>query len=157
MTETIKKPENPAKAFLRRYRACKIRAESLSREIDKSLENATNTAVKLKPVMVQSSGGAYDRMAEDVCRAADMRAELYKALADTNRALAEIMAAIDAVPDEMQKTVLVLRYVEGLDWLAIQEKIGYEDRNTFIIHGRALWAVNQYLKRLQENAVVKGL
>jgi hypothetical protein len=53
----------------------------------------------------------------------------------------------------MQKTVLMLRYVEGLDWISISEKISYEERQTFIIHGRALWTVRKWLESVQENAV----
>lgn len=141
----INKPGNPAKEYLRRYIACQIRAESIARVIRKSMEDATDIAVHLKPDVTQG-GGAYDRVAEDVCAAVDAEETLRNALRDAERVLAEVMEAISAVPDEMQKTVLVLRYVEGLEWMEIAERIHYEISNTYILHGRALWAVNKWME-----------
>ena len=154
MTDTIRKPDNPAKAFLRQYRARKIRMESLSREIEKARERALSVTVRPKEVNVQGSHAAFDTMAEAVCKAADASETLYAEYQECNRVLVQIMQAINAVQDEMQKTVLTLRYVEGLGWLDISEKIGYEISNTYILHGRALLAVKQWLlKSAQENAV----
>lgn len=149
----INKPENPAKAFLRGYRAGIMRAESLERAIDDAMERATSISVRLKPIMVQGGNGVYDHMAEDVCRAADATGVLIDELKKVKASLAEIMRAISSVPDEMQKTVLTMRYIEGLDWIAISERIHYEERQTFIFHGRGLIAVNKWLERVQENAV----
>jgi DNA-directed RNA polymerase specialized sigma subunit len=150
--------ENPAKRFLRGYRALLVRRDSLLREIERRRESATGTTVRLKEINVQS-GGASDRMAEDVARIVDDEASLGDALAEITKRLREILQAIESVPDEMQKTVLTLRYIEGLDWIAISEKINYEERMTFILHGKGLVGVNKWLekKTLQENAVVNGL
>lgn len=140
--------DNPAKRFLRGYRALLVRRDSLLREIERRRESATGTTVRLKEINVQS-GGAYDRMAEDVARIVDDEESLGDALAEIARKLKEILMAIESVPDEMQKTVLTLRYIEGLDWLPIAERIGYEISNTYIIHGRALVEVNKWLTEHQ--------
>ena len=121
-----------------------MRRDSLLREIERRRESATGTTVRLKEINVQS-GGAYDRMAEDVARIVDDEESLGDALQEIARKLKEILMAIESVPDEMQKTVLTLRYIEGLDWLPIAERIGYEISNTYIIHGRALVEVNKWL------------
>lgn len=136
--------DNPAKRFLRGYRALLVRRDSLAREIERRLESATGTTVRLKEISVQS-GGAYDRMAEDVARIVDAEGTLNEALKEIDKRLREILQAIESVPDEMQKTVLTLRYIEGLDWISIQGRIGYEERQTFVIHGRALVEVNKWL------------
>ena len=146
----IRKPDNPAKAFLRQYRARKIRMESLSREIEKARERALSVTVRPKEINVQGSHAAFDSMAEAVCKAADASETLYAEWQECNRVLVQIMEAISAVPDEMQKTVLTLRYVEGLDWLAIQDKIGYERTQTLVIHGRALWTVRKWMEARHE-------
>lgn len=138
--------DNPAKRFLRGYRALLVRRDSLIREIERRRESATGTTVRLKEINVQS-GGAYDRMAEDVARIVDDEESLGDALAEIARKLKEILQAIESVPDEMQKTVLTLRYIEGLDWLPIAERIGYEISNTYIIHGRALVEINKWLEK----------
>ena len=156
MENLIRKPENPAKTYLRRYRALVVQQESLQRSIDAAYDRAYSCTQRLKPIRVQGGGGAYDRMAEDVSRIADETEKLREAKAKVDAALADVLTAINAVQDEMQRTVLLLRYVEGLEWIAISERIHYEERQTFVIHGRGLWAVNQWLKA-QENAVVKML
>jgi DNA-directed RNA polymerase specialized sigma24 family protein len=142
--------DNPAKRFLRGYRALLVRRDSLLREIERRRESATGTTVRLKEINVQS-GGASDRMAEDVARIVDDEASLGDALAEIAKRLREILQAIESVPDEMQKTVLTLRYIEGLDWIAISEKVGYEERQTFVIHGRALVAVNKWMEERGNN------
>lgn len=142
-----RRPENPAKTYLKRYRALLIQRDSLQRSIDAAYERATSCTVRLKPINVSGGGGAYDRMAEDVARISDETAQLKAAKERTDRALSEIMSAIQAVPDEMQRTVLLLRYVEGLDWITISERIGYEISNTYILHGRALWSVRRWMDK----------
>lgn len=141
--------DNPAKRFLRGYRALLLRQESLLREIERRRESATGTTVRLKPIQVQGGSSAYDRMAEDVARIVDAEESSAETLMEINKKLKEILMAIESVPDEMQKTVLTLRYIEGLDWIAISEKIGYEIANTYIIHGRALIHVNKWLTEHQ--------
>ena len=142
----IHKQENPAKVFLKRYRALAIQRDSLQRSIDAAYDRAYSCTARLKPIHVQGGGNIYDRMAEDVARISD-ETEQFKAVKEqAETALAEILEAIQAVPDEMQKTVLLLRYVEGLGWLDISEKIGYEISNTYILHGRALWNVKKWME-----------
>ena len=59
----------------------------------------------------------------------------------------EIMDAIKSVPHDVQQTILIEKYVNGRTLQQIQSDIHYEKRNTIILHGRALWAVLQYMKR----------
>ena len=142
----IQKPENPAKTYLRRYRALVARQESLQRAINAAYDRAYSCTARLKPVTVTGGNGAFDRMAEDVARIADETEQLYAEKQKVNAALTEILRAIDAVPDEMQKTVLTLRYVEGMDWISVAEQIHYERTETLVFHGRALWNVNKWLE-----------
>ena len=146
MDNLIRKPENPAKTYLRRYRALVARQESIQRSINAAYDRAYSCTARLKPVTVTGGNGAFDRMAEDVAKIADETEQLREAKAKVNAALADVLRAIEAVPDEMQKTILTLRYVEGLDWISISEKIQYEERMTFILHGRALWNVRKWME-----------
>ena len=146
MDNLIRKPENPAKTYLRRYRALVARQESIQRSINAAYDRAYSCTARLKPVTVTGGNGAFDRMAEDVAKIADETEQLREAKAKVNAALADVLRAIEAVPDEMQKTILTLRYVEGLDWISISEKIGYEISNTYILHGRALWNVRRWME-----------
>ena len=151
------KYDNPAKRFLRGYRALLVRRESLLREVERMRESLTGITAPIKQDPVQTSG-AGDRMGATVASIIDAETALGGAVAEIDQRLRDILNAIDAVPDEMQKAVLTLRYIDGLDWISIAGKINYEERQTFVVHGRALVCVNEWLtKRAQENAVVNGL
>ena len=137
---------NPAKAFLTRYRALQGKCRALERAIREAMEDATDITVALKEICVQTSGGG-DRMANDVINALDATALLEQQRQEAARVMREIMEAIKSVPDDVQQTVLIEKYINGRTLADIQTDIHYEKRNTLIIHGRALWAVWQWMKR----------
>lgn len=138
--------QNPAKAYLMRYRALAQKCAALERAIRSAMENATNTTVALKEVCVQTSGGG-EMMANAVVSAIDATKVLEEQRQEATKTMTEIMAAIKAVPDDTQQTVLIEKYINGRTLQQIQTDIHYEKRNTIIIHGRALWEVWQYMKR----------
>ena len=138
--------KNPAKAYLMRYRNLQHKCAALERAIRSAMENATNTTVTLKEICVQTSGGG-DMMANAVVSALDATKMLEEQRQEAARIMCEIMDAIKSVPDEVQQTVLIEKYINGRTLQQIQEDIHYEKRNTIIIHGRALWEVWQYMKR----------
>lgn len=144
----IGKPDNPAKTFLSRYKYLCIQQESLQRSIQAAQDRALSCTVRLKLIHTQGGGGAYDKMAEDVAGKLDAEEQLEADLEVISKALAEIRAAINSLQSEAQKTVLTLRYIECLDWPDVQDKMGYERTQTYIIHGRALRNV---LKWMEEN------
>lgn len=144
---------NPAKAYLQRYRAARTRQQSLLRAVADLRESLTGTTQALRPDPVTGSGPT-DRMAAVVAEIADMEAAMADALAEVNQALRDTLSAIDAVPDETQRAVLTLRYVEGMDWLSIQARMNYERTQVFVIHGRALVAVNEWLS--SNDSIAKG-
>ena len=137
---------NPAKAYLMRYRGLKQKCAALERAIRTAFEDATNTTVALKEICVQTSGGG-EMMANSVISAVDATAFLDAQVKETQKVMREIMDAINSVPDETQQTVLIEHYINGRTLADIQADIHYEKRNTIIIHGRALWNVLQYMKK----------
>ena len=138
--------KNPAKAYLSRYRALKSKCNAIERAIREALEDATNTTVTLKEICVQTSGGG-DMMANAVVSALDATKMLEEQRQEAARIMCEIMDAIKSVPDDVQQTILIERYINGRLLQDIQKDIHYEKRNTIILHGRALWEVWQYMKR----------
>lgn len=142
----IEHRQNPAKAYLSRYRGLKVKCAALERAIRSAFEDATNTTVALKEICVQTSGGG-EMMANAVVNAMDATALLEDRRRECQTALREIMDAIESVPDEVQQAVLIEHYVNGKKLADIQTEICYEKRNTIIIHGRALWNVWQYMKK----------
>ena len=138
--------QNPAKAYLLRYRGLKSKCAALERAIRAAFEDATNTTVALKEVCVQTSGGG-EMMANAVISAVDATRFLDEQRQEAQKTMREIMEAINSVPDDIQQTVLIEKYINGRTLQQVQQDIHYEKRNTIIIHGRALWEVWQYMKR----------
>lgn len=142
-----RRPENPARAFLRRYRTMCVRQDALLRAIEDAHSRAMSCTVRLKAIHVAGGSGAYDRMAEDVARIVDAEDQLWAALQDVRSGLAEILEAISAVPDEAQKAMLTLRYIDGCAWPDIQERMHYERTQAYVIHGWALQAVRRWMEQ----------
>ena len=138
--------QNPAKAYLMRYRALQVKCAALERAIRAAMENATNTTVALKEICVKTSGGG-DMMANAVVSALDATKLLEDQRQEASKTMCEIMDAIKSVPDDVQQTVLIEKYINGRTLQQIQNDIHYEKRNTIIIHGRALWEVWQWMKK----------
>ena len=136
---------NPAKEYLKRYRWAVKRVDALRATIQDARERATGTTQRVKAVQVEGGKAAYDRMAEDVVYALEAEEQLGYELRELNGILHEVLEAIRAVEDEAQRTVLTLRYVNCMDWIGIQDAIGYERTQTLVIHGRALLEVNKWL------------
>lgn len=135
---------NPAKIYLQRYRAARARYASLCREINDLRDSLTGTTVQLKTDVVSGSG-ASDRMGATVAKIVDMESAISGEAAAVTEILNEVLAAIRSVQDETQRAVLTMRYIEGLDWIRISENIHYGERQTFVVHGRALVEVNRWL------------
>jgi DNA-directed RNA polymerase specialized sigma24 family protein len=141
----IRRKDNPAKVFLRRYIALSGRVDALSLAISQAMERALNTGISLKEVKVLSSPAEHDPMARDVVNAIDSCEVMYKYKAEAETALREILSAIDSLTDERQKEILTMRYIAGLPFREIQEKIHYEATQMYVIHGRALIGINRWL------------
>lgn len=138
-------PKNPAKAWLMRYRNLSLEAQAIERAIRRAMDQATNTTVALKEICVQTSGGG-DMMANAVITVVDATAILDERRKEALRVMGDIMAAIKSVPDDVQRVILIEKYINGRTLKDIQTEIHYEQRNTIILHGRALWAVWQWMK-----------
>ena len=143
----MKRQENPAKAFLRRYRAICGRLDALQGAIDDAMQRAMNTGITLKEIKVLSSPAEHDPMARDVCTAVDACEILYAEKDKARDALREILSAIDSLNDERQKELLTRRYVNGDGFEKIMEDMHYEKTQVFVIHGRALVEVNKWMQR----------
>lgn len=142
----MQEQRNQAKEFLSRYRHLVQQRESLLREIDMIRARATSTSVRIKDVNVMSSSKVNDQMAEDAAILADSTMALDALVTEIDHTLREIMVAIVSLDDEKQKTVLMLRYVEGLSWNDVQRRMAYEHTQVMVIHGRALVKVKEWLK-----------
>ena len=143
----MKRKDNPAKLFLRRYISLNGRVDALTRAINQAMERAFNTSISLKEIKVLSSPAEHDPMARDVCTVVDACEILYAEKEKAETALREILTAIDSLNDERQKELLTRRYVSGDGFIEIGEGMHYEKTQIYEIHGRALQGINDYLNR----------
>lgn len=150
----MKKQENPAKAFLRRYRALCGRVDALQRAIDEAMQRAMNTSITLKEIKVLSSPAEHDPMARDVATAVDACEILYAEKEKAQDALREILSAIDALMDERQKEIITRRYINGDEFNKICVDMHYEKTQVYVIHGRALVEVNKWLERRGKREII---
>lgn len=142
-----KRKENPAKTFLRQYKALSGRVDALQREIDRMLLQAQNKGVTLKEIKVLSSPAEHDPMAADVAAAVDASAVLIEEQKRLAATLQEILCAINSLDDDRQKELLTRRYVTGQQFLEISEAMSYGEATVYVIHGRALIGINEWLRK----------
>ena len=147
--ELQKERMHPAKAFLRQYRGLRLYADSLSEQLTGCRERATDISAKLRPVAVMGSGPS-DVIGEAAAQAADIEARLGTALLEVQEQLRRIIDAVDSVPDGLQKTILMRRYIQGESWDDICQAIGYEKTKAFEIHG---WALDSVLRWMTEAGI----
>lgn len=146
----MSRQENPAKVFLRRYKAISGRVDALQRAIDEALARATNTGITLKEIKVLSSPAEHDPMARDICSAVDACAILYQYKAEAETALREILAAIDSLKDERQKEVLTRRYINGEPFAKVAELAHFSEPVIYVLHGRALIEINHWIEKEEQ-------
>lgn len=143
--------ENPAKVFLRQYLAVSGRVQSLKMTIDRELAKAENISFSLKEIKVLSSPAEHDPMAANVCSAVDATVILQEEIDRANLILRDILISINSLNDERQKELLTRRYVQGQNFPDIQAAMHYEKTQMYVIHGRALLGINEWLSRRANN------
>lgn len=123
------------KEYLKQYQKHVRRIHRINSEI------AELRSMKISPSVVndgmphgsnQSDMSGYaaelDRMIRELIE------ERYKRI----KAYQEIVSSIKRLKSENEKDVLFYRYIRGLDWWEIAEKMRYGERHIYKIHGKAL-------------------
>ena len=50
----------------------------------------------------------------------------------------KVIRALDKIEDERQRLILNLRYLNGMKWIEIRQRMGYSNRYLFQLHDAAL-------------------
>lgn len=124
------------KAWLRRYRIREAEAERLREEIARIRAQAEGVAVQLSGL--PRGGGGKDRLQRAVELLDRRCAELAARIEAGQEARRQTEAAIDALPDERQRLLLRLRYIDGRTWEQIAVRMALDYRWVLRLHGRAL-------------------
>ena len=126
-----------AKEYLQQVRRLRIRMETLA-------DRAQAFRMKVEGIKAVTYDGdrvqtsTVNRTEEMVSRLVDLEARYANALAAYNDAVLEREQRIEAIEDDRQEAVLLLRYIMEMGWEDIAERLGYSYRNVTRLHGKAL-------------------
>lgn len=128
------------KEYLSRYR-------TLNNEINAKLEQKRQLyelATSAAPSTTRGSGGNIsDKVGRTVAKLLDLEREInadIDRLVDLRREIEEVIAG---VPDERLRTLLELRYINGLTFEGIGERLGLSTVQIWRLHKTALEAVQE--------------
>lgn len=123
-------------ARLKRYVALGREIEQLSGELGRWFDIATRTSPAYSATPHSGRGE------ERIQKAIEERDRVSRKLSETiNRMKRErliIENSIEVVEDPTQRTLLRLRYIDGLTWEEVAEKIGFSYQWTCTLHGIAV-------------------
>lgn len=131
-----------AKEYLGQYRSAMKEIERRREEIAQ-LEALAEYA---SPRSDRGGSGVSDRVGRLAAKLADERAALQREIEGLMELREEIKAVIGGVSDPTFRQLLMLRYINGFTFERIAEEMYYTYKWVFVLHGRALAAVEQERK-----------
>lgn len=129
--------ENEAKIkYLSRYIA-------LNRRIDRLLEEQSRwreKAMRITPVLspVPGGGGSGSPIERPMDKVLEIDVEINREIDELQIVRQEIRAALNQLEDENLKLLMEYRYIDGMTWEQIAEKMDYSRQWIFSLHGKAL-------------------
>lgn len=140
MVETIEEKREPSendlkKEYLRKYRTHVRRIHRINAEISEL------RSMKLSPSL-NNDGMPHGSSQSDLSGYAAELDSMVQELIDERycriKDYQEIVGRIKKLKSENEKDVLFYRYIRGMDWWEIAEKMKFSERQIFRIHGKAL-------------------
>ena len=111
--------------------------ENKQEEINRLHDLATRVTVSVENERVRTSG-SNDKMADIICCAVDLEAELTKDINDFVKLRGEIMREIDALENIDMIDLMYKRYFQCKKWELIAEELHMSYRNVIRLHEKAL-------------------
>lgn len=134
--EQIRAENERKKEYLRSYRVHVRRIHRMNAEI------AELRSMKLSPSMGAGDGMPHGPGQSDLSGYAAELDEMVQTLIDERsrriRSYKQIVRQIKKLRSENEKDVLFYRYITGLDWWEIADKMSFSERWIYKIHGKAL-------------------
>lgn len=114
ITQEMKQIEYNKREYLERYTLNKARMKALESDLEFWENYAENTAVKLKPIMVSSSGETSCRMEQGAVNAVEIRDKIKKELQQCARERTKVVDTISCVAVPHYRVVLEMIYLSGM-------------------------------------------
>lgn len=119
-------------------RRAKLRVQRREEEIAE-LECMITGCTSKADGMPKASGG--DKLSDQVGRLVELKEMLAQEITTFLDEREQAAAVISGIKNENFQDVLVYRYIVGLDWDGIAEKMHYDVRHVYRLHG---WALKAY-------------
>lgn len=123
------------KEHLRQYRAAEREEERLSQEIERWRSRSEKTTVECGRAFGRGDGRSLEHTVGEIDDLSRQLVSQREKLVSLRR---QIGIAIDAVPDERLQELLKLRYIEGMTWEKISERMNYSYMQVNRLHEKAL-------------------
>ena len=134
-------PENEQKIrYLSRYRRLNERIDRLLEEQSRWREKAMRITPVLSPV--PGGGGSGSPIERPMDKVLEIDAEINREIDELQTVQQEIRAALNQLEDENLELLMEYRYIDGLTWEQVAEKMHYSWRHTCRLHGEALAKIN---------------
>jgi len=126
-----------AKEFLMQYRAVHREIEDLDRRMSQlRLKYAAPSAIEYSD-MPKAHNTEYD-LSDYIVKMDEMTNYMISKYTRLRGIEVNIYMRVDRMSDQTERELLRWRYIDGLTWTQIAEKLGTVERNVYFIHGRAL-------------------
>lgn len=135
--KTVVSDNELKKEYLRSYRQHVRRIHRINAESAELREMKLHPSMKPDDGMPHGSGGQGD-LSGYAAELDDMIRELQQERYLRIKTYQEIARQIKRMKSRNESDVLFYRYIKGLDWWEIAEKMGYSQRHITRIHGKAL-------------------
>ena len=127
------------KERLRNYRALKREREQLAallEELETTMYAPRSQCLSGMPSSESRSGS--DKMDSLIVRHAQLEERYRAKIAELTEELHAVEAAIEALRSSVERSLLRWRYIEGLNWEEVCEKMSYSWAQTHRVHAQAL-------------------
>lgn len=124
------------KQFLSRFCINELEIARLEQEIELWESRAQQMTVSFS--LLVSGGEHEDRLQSAVDELVELRALLFDRLLDSTALRMDIEHSISGINDERLRLLLELRYIDGLTWEKVADKMRIEYRWVLRLHKRAL-------------------
>lgn len=143
------KRPNPVKEALENYRQLVLQRQALAEARERRYSRATSCSQRLTPCRVKGSQASYDRLAEEVVSVTDADRQLEEMDGEISREMERVRGLIGLTTGR-EKTVLMYRYLDGLEWEDVAHRLHYSRQHACRIHGDALKTIYRRLEEAQK-------
>lgn len=125
-----------------------------TQEMRERLEELREDMVRCTAVpMTGMPGGGRrenDRIGAALARAEELAGRLACRIAETEAALQRAEDMLDGLP-AVQRRIMQLRYIQGMDWIDVAEEEHYSERHCRRLHDEAARSLEEAEKRMSDN------